>query len=54
MTAAAAARLTLVLALGQLALAAVAAAPAVELPGDSVLNLAGRFTDQDGRSFTLR
>ena len=54
MTAAAAARLTLVLALGQLALAAVAAAPAVERPGDSVLNLAGRFTDQDGRSFTLR
>jgi protein SCO1/2 len=44
--------LALLLAVGQLALAAAGPAPA--LPGDSVLNLAGRFTDQEGRSFTLR
>jgi protein SCO1/2 len=41
-------------ALLQLAQAGVAAAPAPALPGDSVLNIAGRFTGQDGRSFTLR
>jgi protein SCO1/2 len=45
--------LALLLALGQLAHSAAAAGPAPAPPGDSVLNLAGSYTDQDGATFTL-
>ncbi len=45
--------LALLLAVAQPLRAAPAAAPAHELPGDSVWNLPGHFTDQAGRRFSL-
>jgi len=43
----------LALAATAVALAATPASPTKDLPGDSVLRLPDRFTDQDGRVFTL-
>ena len=49
-----AAGLAALLSCASLPLPAAAGAAAPELPGDSVLNLDGRFVDQAGRAFTLR
>ena len=45
--------LALLLACGATTIAGSARDDTTPLPGDSVLNLAGRYTDQSGRSFTL-